>query len=176
MTVERPHATLFNMSPRSGSSNSRGVERVEVRIAAKIQIAQKNSTQTPRRSEGEIWNLSEKGAYIRTDAPCQVGEQVMLEIQFTGPVVLAGKATTWEALRGLAVHSASTAKESKSAGTSELPKRFSSDTIVRWTSAEPKSPEGFGVEFTALDPSGLGLLRKILHYYEILRRAGVSFD
>lgn len=149
--------------------NRKGL-RIDVRIPAAVQLES-------RRVEGEILNLSEGGAYVHCDVEWKVGQSVRIELQFRGTVVLAGKATSWEELRGRTVHSAPKAQKSHSP-IPELPKGMEAQSVIRWKMEEaiPSDGKGFGVEFTDLDPTNREVIRKVILYYENLRRAGVNFE
>jgi Tfp pilus assembly protein PilZ len=143
--------------------------RIEVRIPTQVHL-------DSRKVDGEILNLSEGGAFVQCPADWKVGQTVTLEIQFSGKVVLAGTATSWEELRGKAIHG--TAPQKSAAGPiPQLPMQMDTQTVIRWTLQDEnaKAPQGFGVEFTQLGAVDRDVLKRILRYYEILAKAGVQF-
>lgn len=143
-------------------TNQRKGLRIDVRIPVQIWLES-------RKVEGDILNLSEDGAYLKCEADWKVGQSVKVELEFRGKVMFAGRATSWEELRGKAVDSDAPFK---------LPTEMSTQTVIRWTltDAPEEGARGFGVEFTDLDDQNREVLQKVIRYYENLRRAGVHFE
>lgn len=128
--------------------SNRKETRLSICLPVQIQLPDKPGLAL----SGEIRNLSEGGAYVVSHFPIEVGQQILLTIEFR-------KLHTLEV-----IVVANPKLESK-------PVQESS--IVRWT--DPSHTGAFGVEFNGLDEPTRELIRSLLQYFQLLKKAGVKF-
>ncbi|MCB0417161.1 MAG: PilZ domain-containing protein [Bdellovibrionales bacterium] len=101
---------------------------------------------------GEIRNISEGGAYVVCQVPVEVGQSLSLTFKFQQIhtfTVLVVAHPEWK------------------------DESFEEFSVVRWT--DPKQTGAFGVEFNGLDAPTKGVIRSLIRYFGLLKKAGVKF-
>ncbi len=100
---------------------------------------------------GEIIDLSMGGAFIKANAPINIGDSISIEIKLPEAHLLSGKVIDNE--RWL----------SKNA-----PNNLKNRSIVKWSRGS--SLKGFGIEFTSMTREELELIQKLLEYEAPLKK------
>ncbi|MEZ4750554.1 MAG: PilZ domain-containing protein [Bdellovibrionota bacterium] len=101
---------------------------------------------------GEIRNISEGGAYVVSHVPVEVGQRLSLTFRFQQ------------------IHTFSVLVVAHPEWKDEAVEEFS---VVRWT--DSKQTGAFGVEFNGLDAPTKDVIRSLIRYFGLLKKAGVKF-
>ena len=131
-------------------SAQRKTRRVSVRIPASIKVSGKPNL------EGEIFNISEGGAFVKSESRLAPGTQVMVTISFAEMKYLSGVVVE---LDGPLLEL--------------VPNEDPQPGTVKWD--RRAEPAGFGIAFTKLSPDSKDFLSRLIQYFETLTLAGVSF-
>lgn len=112
----------------------------------------------PRNYDAEIVDISEGGAFLHCDAPVQLGERIRVELRFGETKIIEGSVIQQNA-------------EFKAATAGPDMVEVS---VVRWARGTRLS--GIGVEFAQLSPEKFEFLRRIMHYFSQVAKAGADLD
>ncbi|MCB0405282.1 MAG: PilZ domain-containing protein [Bdellovibrionales bacterium] len=133
---------------RQPAESKRKEERLAICLPVEIQLADKPA----QKIAGEIRNLSEGGAYVVCPVPIEVGQRLTLSFHFQQSHTFSVLVVAHPELR------------------EESAEEFS---VVRWT--DPKQSGAFGVEFSKLDTPTKDVIRSLIRYFHLLKKAGVKF-
>ena len=141
------------MTPPNNPYDKRAATRVTVNIPADLFLVVKPHNPI----KGEIKDISEGGAFIECTSPLKIGDEINVQIVFSETKILQARVIDHEQwLR------------------KTLPEEGAQRSVVRWVKPEPTP--GFGIEFVNLQQDKKQFLARLIHYYEQLIRAGVSFS
>jgi len=126
-------------------------KRVNVRIPAGVYFKNNPSECI----DAEILDISLGGAFVHCTVPINIGDEIIVEIRFTQSQLLDAKVVV-------------TAEKTDPSAASIFPEK----AIVKW--ARGSSHSGFGIAFVHLHPEKQEFLKKLIQYFENLKRSGLT--
>ena len=132
-------------------AENRREPRAGVRIAARLFLKENPSEAI----ECEILNISHGGAFVKTDMPVPLGEEILLEIRLVEAKTLEGRVIR-------------AADLGESITLPDMMRR----SVVKW--ARDSSTTGFGVQFVHLDAVSRDFLKKLVNYFTMLSKTGTD--
>lgn len=132
--------------------SGRQTERIPVQIPIKITPKEKTSLNL----DGEVLNISIDGAFIMTQAPIHVGQEVLVSLNFEEARILEARVV-----------------EANPEIFKNLPQNSAERTVIRWNSENMKT--GYGVQFIGMHDETRRFLERLIRHYGNLSKVGVTF-